>query len=71
MPKPGYLPGHRTHTHTVTVAGHTHSVTIDLPAHTHGGVTSGTESTESYDFEPVTVSSTSVAPAATVSSEKG
>jgi hypothetical protein len=49
MPKPGYLAGHRPHEH---------SVTIDLPAHTHGGVTTGTDSTASYDFAAVTVKTT-------------
>ncbi|MBS7635784.1 hypothetical protein KEJ37_00320 [Candidatus Bathyarchaeota archaeon] len=57
MPKPGYLAGHRQHKHSVTV-------TVDLPSHTHGGVTAGTDSTAAYDFAPVTVT-------VTTTSEKG
>jgi hypothetical protein len=57
MPKPGYLAGHRPHAHSV-------SITIDLPAHTHGGVTAGTDNTASYDYAPITVT-------ASTTSEKG
>jgi len=60
MPKPGYLCGHRTHTHTVTVAAHTHSVTHEKCDATGAAYSSATA-----------ITTTPVAPAATVSPEKG
>lgn len=45
MPKPGFSPGKRPHTHT-----------IELPAHLHGGVTSGTVNTASTTIPTVTTS---------------
>jgi len=53
MPKPGFKPGDPLRVFIkVYYNSHTHNVT--LGSHSHGGVTAGTDTTESVDLGTVT-----------------